>query len=160
MVYKNIQNFHNELWNKLNDIICEYYSCCETGTVNRDCVNITEAKLNPENYYYWIRYLYNKLDDKTSLIASSMFIFLNKTCFRGIYRVGPNGFNVPYGNYVNPQIINKTHLDQIHYLIKDVIFICQDFTQSLANIDKNANIYRSANHNLDLFYLDGKRSKL
>ena len=61
-----------------------------------------------------------------------MLIFLNKTCFRGIFRVGPNGFNVPYGHYSNPEIINKEHLDDIHNLIQNVIFECCDFDTSLA----------------------------
>lgn len=60
-----------------------------------------------------------------------MFIFLNKTCFRGVFRVGPKGFNVPYGHYNNPEIINKEHLDEIHELIKNVIFECCDFNTSL-----------------------------
>ena len=70
-----------------------------------------------------------------------MFIFLNKTCFRGIYRVGPNGFNVPYGHYKNPKIINKNHLDNIHLLIKDVIFVSCDFSKSLKNIKNGDFVY-------------------
>jgi len=70
-----------------------------------------------------------------------MFIFLNKTCFRGIFRVGPNGFNVPYGNYNNPEIINKKHLDEIHELIQNVIFECSDFNITLNNIEQNDYVY-------------------
>ena len=70
-----------------------------------------------------------------------MLIFLNKTCFRGIFRVGPNGFNVPYGNYKNPEIINKNHLDIIHNLIKDVIFNCCDFRESMINIEDGDFLY-------------------
>lgn len=40
-----------------------------------------------------------------------MFIFLNTTCFRGIFRIGPKGFNVSYGYYKHPEIINKEHLE-------------------------------------------------
>jgi DNA adenine methylase len=70
-----------------------------------------------------------------------MFIFLNKTCFRGVFRVGPNGFNVPYGHYNNPEIINKEHLDEIHNLIQNVIFECCDFSTSLTKIDTNDFVY-------------------
>jgi DNA adenine methylase len=70
-----------------------------------------------------------------------MFIFLNKTCFRGVYRIGPNGFNVPYGHYNNPEIINKKHLYEIHELIKNVIFKCCDFNISLNNVEPNDYVY-------------------
>ena len=69
-----------------------------------------------------------------------MFIFLNKTCFRGIFRIGPNGFNVPYGHYNNPEIINKEHLDEIHELIKNVIFECCDYNISLNNIQEKLHL--------------------
>ena len=70
-----------------------------------------------------------------------MFIFLNKTCFRGVFRVGPKGFNVPYGHYNNPEIINKEHLDKIHKLIQNVIFECCDFNTSLNSVEPNDYVY-------------------
>ena len=132
-IYKNIQTQRNELYDILKNIITDFKEC-GNGKINRTPENIEEAKIAKENYYYWIRSEYNKLSiiDKKSILGSSMLIFLNKTCFRGIFRVGPNGFNVPYGHYSNPEIINKEHLDDIHNLIQNVIFECYDFDTSLA----------------------------
>jgi len=141
-VYKNIQLYHNELFDNIQLIINDYNEC--DININRKPENITEAKLSKENYYYWIRNKYNKLSliDKNSILGSAMFIFLNKTCFRGLFRVGPNGFNVPYGNYTNPEIINKQHLNRIHELIQEVIFECCDFkTSFLKIVDNNDFIY-------------------
>ena len=90
-----------------------------------------DAKVSREAYYYWIRSQYNAASDKTAVGTSAMFIFLNKTCFRGVYRVGPNGFNVPYGFYANPEIINKEHLDELSELIQIVHFRVADFRDSM-----------------------------
>lgn len=141
-VYKNIQNKHNELYEKLQDIIKEFNGC-GNGELNRKPANIEQATDLKENYYYWIRSEYNKLclDHKKNILGSAMFIFLNKTCFRGVFRVGPNGFNVPYGHYKNPEIVNKEHLDEIHNLIQDVVFECSDFNVSLTNIEPNDFVY-------------------
>jgi len=94
-----------------------------------------------ETFYYWIRYKFNKLKDKNTPKASALFIFLNKTCFRGVYREGPNGFNVPYGNYNNPEIINKEHLLYISKLIQNVNFYCLNFEQAFTKINNNDFIY-------------------
>jgi site-specific DNA-adenine methylase len=112
-IYKNIQSNHNELYNKIQKLITEFNSC-GNGEINRTPKNIDEAKIAKENYYYWIRSEYNKLNfnDKKTPLGSAMFIFLNKTCFRGVFRIGPKGFNVPYGHYKNPEIINSEHLEQ------------------------------------------------
>lgn len=140
--YKNIQTYHNELYNVLQNIIKDFNEC-GNGEINRTPANITEAKISKENYYYWIRSEYNKLclTDKKSILCSAMFIFLNKNCFRGLFRIGPNGFNVPYGHYKNPEIINKEHLEEIHNLIQNVIFECCDFSKSLQNLQSNDFVY-------------------
>lgn len=145
-LYKNIQTHHNELYDMLQTIIKDFGECGNgNGVVNRNPTNIRDAKVAKESYYYWIRSEYNKLclEDKKGLSGSAMFIFLNKTCFRGIFRMGPNGFNVPYGNYKNPEIINKGHLEEIHNLIQNVIFECCDFTTSLtlSRIESNDLVY-------------------
>lgn len=132
-VYKNIQTNHIAFYNKIQELVNEYNSCA-AGPINRQSSTIEEAKQNKENYYYWIRAKYNSLsrEQKKTVEGSSIFMFLNKTCFRGLFRVGPNGFNVPYGNYKNPEIINREHLDHVHQLIQGVVFECKDFEQSIS----------------------------
>jgi len=136
-MYKNIQSNHNLLYDEIQKIITEFNSCVVgsgSGSVNRNPASIDEAKNNKENYYYWIRTLYNNLtpDNKKTVYGSALFIFLNKTCFRGVFRLGPKGFNVPYGHYSNPEIVNKEHLNLVHELIQNVIFKSCDFNESLS----------------------------
>ena len=90
--------------------------------------------------YYYYRDLYNKTTDIN--IKSALLIFLNKTCFRGLYRVGPNGFNVPYGNYKKPEIFNKIHLKSLSQLFNkyDVNFKAHSF-EELKKFKKNDFIY-------------------
>jgi DNA adenine methylase len=138
-VYKNIQTNHIELYNETQKIINEYNSCDESKEINRTPATLDEATRSKESYYYWTRMKYNTLSDseKLSVTGSAIFIFLNKTCFRGVFRVGPNGFNVPFGHYDNPQIICKTHITEINKLIQNVIFESCDFRESMLNIKEN-----------------------
>ena len=128
-LYKNIQSRHNELYNEINIIITNYNSL----TTDED----------KSLFYYNIREKYNALTkkDKSDIIGSAYFIFLNKTCFRGLFRVNKKGgFNVPYGNYKNPEIINRHHLNEIHELIQGVIFQSISFEISLNQRFKEGDI--------------------
>ena len=146
-VYKNIQNHHFELYDELKNIIDEYNNCPTIVPINRKPTSLEEGKTSKESYYYWIRNRFNKNKDKKSTLSSALFIFLNKTCFRGLYREGSNGFNVPYGHYNNPEIINREHLEEIHHLIQPVLFECENFKTSMIDIQ------RTSDSN-DFIYLD------
>jgi DNA adenine methylase len=141
-VYKNIQTSHELLWTELQSMISEFNKC-GNGAINRKPKTIEEAMIAKENYYYWIRNKFNTLKgEKVDIPSSALFIFLNKTCFRGMYRVNSKGeFNVPYGNYANPEIINKEHLDKVHLLIRNVEFECCDFRESLNRVKPNNFVY-------------------
>lgn len=131
--YKNIQTRPDEVYNEVQNLLTDFHSCGTSDIINRAPNTLIEAKMTRENYYYWTRAEYNNLRDKTSPKGSAMFIFLNKTCFRGVFRLGPNGFNVPYGHYKKvPEIINKQHINEIHQLIQGVVFKCEDFYTSLS----------------------------
>ena len=142
-LYKNIQSRPDEFYECLQDIINNFNDCEDGGVVNRKPTNYEEAKQSKENYYYWVRSQYNLLtiEEKQSIIGSAYFSFMNKTCFRGVFRVGPNGFNVPYGHNKNPEIINKEHLMAVHNLIQGVIFKCCSFTESLLNLEEHDYVY-------------------
>tara|TARA_B100000900_G_scaffold277057_1_gene236904 strand:- start:819 stop:1943 length:1125 start_codon:yes stop_codon:yes gene_type:complete len=139
-VYKNIQNNKEELYKLINLYIKEYDSI-KGSIINRKPTSIEEAKTSKESYYYWIRNKYNNID-KNTIECSALFMFINKTCFRGMYREGPNGYNVPYGHYKKtPTIISETDLNYISDLIKDVEFKNCSFTESIKNVKEGDFVY-------------------
>ena len=142
-VYRHIQSNKDELIKRVQHYRNEYDKCptVEKGTANRKPVNDTEAKTSRESYYYWMRKKFNLLKD-LSIENSALFIMLNKTNFRGVYREGPNGYNVPFGHYKKtPTIISKSEIDKISTLIKDVVFIDADFNESINNSTEGDFVY-------------------
>lgn len=98
-----------------------------------------------KKYYYEVRSEYNSSkikDEKTSLKRAAEFIFLNRTCFNGLYRVNQSGdFNVPMGRYKNPTICDEENLKALSKLIKNVEFICGDYQTTEEIINKNTFVY-------------------
>ena len=138
-LYIHIQSKKDELYNYIDTYVNEFNNI-SGEEINRNPDNINEALTSKESYYYYVRKNYNKSVLGT-IERSAMFLFLNKTCFRGLYREGPNGFNVPYGHYKNPSIINKDELDNISEMIKDVVFKACDFTESFKDIIEGDFVY-------------------
>lgn len=91
-----------------------------------------ECVLNAKEYgkeylYFYYRHLFNT--ELSGIEKAAMLVFLSKTCFRGLYREGPTGFNTPFGNYFAAKILEKENLQRLHKLFVkyDVKFSCRDF---------------------------------
>jgi DNA adenine methylase len=139
-LYQNVQQNPSELFRYLTYYF-EEYDFLEVDVINRNPQSIIEAKSSKESYYYWIRSLFNQMENKT-IEKSALFLFLNKTCFRGMFREGPIGFNVSYGHYKQKHsIITENELFIISDLIKEVTFIHSDFNDSMNNVLKDDFIY-------------------
>lgn len=73
---------------------------------------------------------------------AALLIFLNRTCFNGLYRVNKKGdFNVPVGSYKNPQICNKENLLAVSKKLKNVKIVCGDYKESADFIDDKTFVY-------------------
>lgn len=98
-----------------------------------------------EEYFYKIREEYNSYnlsENDINVKRASEFIFLNRTCFNGLYRVNKNGkFNVPCGKYKNPTICDSNNLRKLSYLIRNVNFQYGDYKKSEKYIDSNTFVY-------------------
>ncbi len=138
-LYQNIQTNPNALFNFVAHYRNEYDRIKVLKGTKKPS-SLEEAKTSKESYYYWLRDIYNTTT--SSLEHSALFLFLNKTCFRGMYREGPHGFNVPFGHYKKtPHIITKQELETISDLIKTVRFVCADFTDSIKKVKKGDYVY-------------------
>lgn len=81
-------------------------------------------------------------DDKINLEKAALFIFLNKTCFNGLYRVNRKGiFNVPIGSYKKPPICDAENLRYISKLLQNVQIKCGDYSECEDFIDENTFVY-------------------
>jgi DNA adenine methylase len=146
-LYRNIQSRHTSLIVELRRLITDYKSASAaagTATVTRTPATYEEALTSPESYYYWIRSRFNGLvaQEYPLTVSSAMFLFLNRTCFRGLYREGPRGFNVPYGNYASPFSDDiEEHIESIHRLIQGVVFRCCSWVDALRTAGRGDFVY-------------------
>lgn len=99
--------------------------------VNKDYfLKIREVDRNP-SYKRW-----------SSVQKASRFIYLNRTCFNGLYRVNSQGqFNVPFGNYSNPRIIDESNLYNCSDLLKRTQIECRGFDAVIKEAKKGDFVY-------------------
>jgi DNA adenine methylase len=91
-------------------------------------------------YYYEVR----KQEPKNQIEKVSRLLFLNKTCFNGLYRVNSKGkFNVPLGRYTNPNIVNKENLETVSKALQyeKIKISCRDFESVISDVKKDDFVY-------------------
>ena len=93
-----------------------------------------------ESYYYSIR----ESNPRSEIEKTSRLIFLNRTCFNGLYRVNSKGkFNVPLGKYSNPNIVNEENIRAVSHILQSsrTAIKCRDFEAVLRDAKKGDLIY-------------------
>jgi DNA adenine methylase len=97
-----------------------------------------------KDYYYTKRKQFNvlKSNASTGVEIAALFIYLNRTCFNGLYRVnGKGGFNVPTGSYKNPTICDSDNLLAVSKRLQGVKIVCGDYKESGTFIDDKTFAY-------------------
>ncbi len=95
-------------------------------------------------YYYAARDRFNALQisPETAVEKAALFLFLNKTCFNGLYRVNKKGqFNVPMGAYKKPTICDEANLRQASRALQNVTIVCGDYSLCKDFINENTFVY-------------------
>lgn len=105
-----------------------------------------KTHVNESDYFYKIRALDRRDDfDKVSNIKkASRVIYLNKTCYNGLYRVNSLGeFNSPFGKYKNPNIVNEVTIRAVSKYLNanDITIMNGDFENAVNKIRKGAFVY-------------------
>ena len=100
---------------------------------------------NRKDYYYKKREEYNSLkinSEVNNIEKAILFIFLNKTCFNGLYRVNKKGkFNVPMGAYKKPKICDEENLKNVSLTLRNVKIVYADYRESEKFIDDKTFVY-------------------
>ena len=97
-------------------------------------------------YYMARRERFNDLkvngNESVNIEKAALMIFLNKTCFNGLFRVNKKGlFNVPMGSYKNPMICDEENLRAVSEKLQNVKIVCGDYRESADFVDENTFVY-------------------
>ncbi len=125
--YNTVKNNHKELIEILSYIETQYLS------LNADM---------QKKFYYLKRDEYNSMYNTYNIQKAALLIFLNKTCFNGLYRVNKNNmFNVPAGKYKNPKIYSIENISAISEALKYIDIIAESYTNVYEFADEKTFIY-------------------
>ena len=111
---------------------------------------VSKTNEDRERLFYDVRDSFNKKKpginfhtyDAEWVPRAAQSIFLNRTCFNGLFRMNRKGeFNVPFGRYKNPRILNKDNLNDVAALLKTTTIILGDFTRCKKFVDTTSFVY-------------------
>lgn len=101
-----------------------------------DCIR---AFKNTEEDFYAVREL--NVESLSNIEAAARTVFLNRTCFNGLYRVNKSGrFNVPYGKYKNPKIFHEDEIRAASALLRTATIVCADYKAVLKENAQNGDV--------------------
>jgi DNA adenine methylase len=148
-----INNFPNIKKAVINDINTDLINTYKTiATKPNELISILNILQNEfheldgkdeekKKYYYIKRELYNNRKEEQST-QSALFIFLNRTCFNGLYRVNSrNYYNVPMGSYKRPTICDAENILSVSNVLQKVEILNGDFELTINNAEKNSLFY-------------------
>jgi DNA adenine methylase len=102
---------------------------------------LEESKELKSTYFYAKRELFNSREEN-NVTQAALFIFLNRTCFNGLYRVNKkNYYNVPMGSYKKPTICDSENILAVSEAIQKVEFICGDYEETIKYSSPNTFFY-------------------
>jgi DNA adenine methylase len=128
-LYRHIQRSPVRLARDVGEF-ADTYASIELLRGCRDATSEADALESREAYYYWLRRRFN-VTAPDSLEGAVLFLVINRLCFRGIYRVGPNGFNVPFGHYATrPAVPSLERIQALSDLLAPVEFVVADFGEA------------------------------
>lgn len=153
MLFEVLQNYsiHRSVIIDVNEELINCYRCIKADVQSCICVlhNLENCylSLNEEGrsiFYYEVRSKYNsiQLNGNLDFEKAADFIFLNHTCFNGLYRVNKRGeFNVPFGKYKNPTICDAENLIKVSKLLQNTEILFGDYSLCDDYVASNALIY-------------------
>lgn len=107
----------------------------------QDIINKKQYFLNKRIEFNRIKNILSK-DKRTQIRQAAYMIFLNKTCFNGLYRENSDGdFNVPFGQYVNPVICDEENLKAVSKKLQAVTIKCCTYSDMLKHIDDKTFVF-------------------
>lgn len=143
------KNITRAVINDINQVLMATYKLIKKNPEElQRAVSLLEREYNSLNsidakseFYYRTRTTYNNMAVITNMTIA-LFVFLNHTCFNGLYRENIKGlFNVPHGRYEKVRICDMTNLAQIHVALQKVEILCGDFSHVFENINAYPNIF-------------------
>ncbi len=126
-------------YNSIKDSVSELVT--ELKKLEDSFLSLNQVKR--KDFFYFVRDNFNQEKQYIfSPATAAKLIFLNRTCFNGLYRVNrSNKFNVPFGDYKNPTICDDENLEAVSEVLQKAEILCGDFTCCKKHISKRAFVY-------------------